>query len=516
MDDLQDVGVGVGVDLNAQTRVEVADMVMVTLECALQTAVAAGVLSQEEKDTVTQSAYLFAHRKLLGGPDVFSLTLEEIAAIHSYTQESQLYVQLNARLRNFGRDCTLHSRTLLAPLLRYLKLLLTALYKLKLSPSTTVWRGIKLPLETLGGCAEGTPVIWWGLSSTTANMGVLTDDQFLGNTGQRTLFALVTSSVVNIQPYSAVGGEEEFVAFPGTVYETVGVLGQPDLDIVHLRDSTSPPLIDFLHPQIAARLNLSRWSSISDAVSRPNPRKTEPRCFLLHARSGCILENHKHCRWRLGHSLQLHEFPDMQDGRAADHDVNLLSQGCFCWKLEVHAKGLDGLPIQACIRSDVFPQKCIAGDSDRQSRFRFYPRRRHNLEPQWIPQFLDNQTVTFKSQMNGLYLAAVERDGAWTISLSDAPDAWVLLPAAGAFTPRAAVAMVAAIAMFGGAAGALVCGGAAGAAAAVGAVALKTECVTMAASQATAAVALSVGAGAVMHGAVSPMDHNLWVDKTRQ
>merc|ERR1712146_20229 len=108
---------------------------------------------------------------------------------------------------------------------------------------------------------------------------------------------------------------------------------------------------------------------------------------------------------------------------AADHDVRLLSQGCFCWKLDVHEKGPDGHPSQACIRSDICPQDCVAGDSDGCLRIGFYAHRRHNMEPQWLPQFTDNQTVTFKCRMNDLYLMAEERDGVWTPSLSHVPDA---------------------------------------------------------------------------------------------
>jgi len=268
-------------------------------------------------------------------------------------------------------------------------------------------------------------------------------------------------------------------------------------------DTTSPLLIDFPHPQMAARIAKNHLSSTLAATSRPHPRKNEPRCYLLHARSGHILKNHKPCR-RPGRCLQLHRIFDPRTGHAADHDERVLAKGCFCWKLSAYQRGPDGCPSQGSIRSDVCPQDCIAGDSERQLRFGCYARVRDNMETQWLPQFMDDQTVTFKCQMNDLYLAAEDTDGVWTLTLSGAPDAWILVPAECAFTPRAAKAMVA---------GTVV--GSAGAASFVGGGAALYCASACTLGPDAAAAILVVGASVAMQQAVPPADDSFWVDKAR-
>jgi hypothetical protein len=47
-------------------------------------------------------------------------------------------------------------------------------------------------------------VYWWGLSSCTKSVTVLQSDDFLGCSGPRTLFAIETSSAVDISEYSYV------------------------------------------------------------------------------------------------------------------------------------------------------------------------------------------------------------------------------------------------------------------------------------------------------------------------
>lgn len=249
---------------------------LVTLGVALSFAVVAGVLDASQMARVEWLAYVFADDKLSGMVDVFGLSRHEIAAIHAYTQESGLYHELNVRLRNANRELLKH-------LFAYLKLLLTALYKLPVSTGT-YWRGVKLPLATLGSYEVDRPVIWWAFSSTTANMGVLTSPVFLGNTGPRTIFALKLSSVVNIQPYSAIGEEEELLALPGTVLKTVAVVNQgPDLDLVQLEeDTTAPSLIDFPRPTDAAVL-LSSTRPVSDVADG-----CAGAVRVDHSKTGCV------------------------------------------------------------------------------------------------------------------------------------------------------------------------------------------------------------------------------------
>ncbi len=105
---------------------------------------------------------------------------DEIAALHLYTQESPLYPILNARLRDRNRER-------IRPLIPLVKLLLTALYKLPAISGTTVYRGVKRTLKALFLPTEQTK-FWWAFSSTTTSLAVLQSEQFLGKTGERTMF----------------------------------------------------------------------------------------------------------------------------------------------------------------------------------------------------------------------------------------------------------------------------------------------------------------------------------------
>ncbi|CAF3813281.1 unnamed protein product, partial [Rotaria sp. Silwood1] len=102
------------------------------------------------------------------------LTQDESAAIHIYTMEwdeseSSLYAKLNRILRA-------PERRLLKPWFRYLKLFLTALYKLP-SVDCQLWRGVKEDLSHL--YPKGEFRIWWSFSSCTTALDVLQRPNFI-------------------------------------------------------------------------------------------------------------------------------------------------------------------------------------------------------------------------------------------------------------------------------------------------------------------------------------------------
>jgi hypothetical protein len=85
------------------------------------------------------------------------LTQEESACIQLYTMEwkptdQSLYLNLNTALRAQNRD-------LLVPYFGYLKLILSALWKLQ-SVKKTVWRGVKADLSSQ--YPVGKTFVWWG------------------------------------------------------------------------------------------------------------------------------------------------------------------------------------------------------------------------------------------------------------------------------------------------------------------------------------------------------------------
>ena len=136
------------------------------------------------------------------------LTREEAFAVHVYTQDSWFYKEVNRRLR-------LRERQSLKPFFPYLKLFLTGLHRLE-PVDDTVYRGVKLDLAAKYGVDDD--IVWWAFSSATATAGVLTSDEFLGETGPRTLFSIKVHRCVNIRRYSAMGGEDERLILPGTAF----------------------------------------------------------------------------------------------------------------------------------------------------------------------------------------------------------------------------------------------------------------------------------------------------------
>ena len=77
------------------------------------------------------------------------LTREQAAAIHFYTQESQLYKQLNATLRGKGEA----RKAKLRPFMAYHKLFMTALHQVRRICARPSWRS-RLA-QALAASAEG-------------------------------------------------------------------------------------------------------------------------------------------------------------------------------------------------------------------------------------------------------------------------------------------------------------------------------------------------------------------------
>jgi hypothetical protein len=143
-----------------------------------------------------------------------SLTPDQSAAIMLYTmdwepQDECLYVVLNAHLRAADRKK-------LKPWFLYLKLILTGLSRLP-SIKRTVYRGVKLDLSSEH--REGEQFFWWGFSSCTTEMNVLKSDQFLGDSGTRTLFHIECMNGKDIGRHSYYQTENEILLLPATYLE---------------------------------------------------------------------------------------------------------------------------------------------------------------------------------------------------------------------------------------------------------------------------------------------------------
>ena len=165
------------------------------------------------------------------------LNQQESAAIHLYTMEfdggPSLYLLLNRSLRAEVRDD-------LKPWFLYLKLFLTALYKLP-SQKRRVWRGIR-DVDLSSKYKVGTEFAWWGISSCTTDMKLLESPKFLGKTGQRTLFSIECINGKSITAHSYFKNtEQEIVLMPGSYFEVLGQLNPSSgLYIIELREIIPP------------------------------------------------------------------------------------------------------------------------------------------------------------------------------------------------------------------------------------------------------------------------------------
>ena len=170
------------------------------------------------------------------------LTSDESAAIMLYTYESMphedsLYVKLNATLRS-------EQRKNLIPWFLYLRLILTALAQLS-SKCCTVFRGVKESLWT--EYPTGKTFIWWAFSSCTSSVAVLQNEQFLGKTGERTLFHIECTTAKDIKKHSFVESEDEILLLPARQFQvTAGFDSGNGLHIVQLKE-VKPPY-DLLEP----------------------------------------------------------------------------------------------------------------------------------------------------------------------------------------------------------------------------------------------------------------------------
>ncbi|CAF2836690.1 unnamed protein product [Rotaria sp. Silwood2] len=171
------------------------------------------------------------------------LTTDESAAIHLYTMQwatsqESLFVQLNRTLRSEVRDN-------LKPWFSYLKLFLTALYKLP-SMKGTIWRGIHGDVSD----QYRKDFIWWGFSSCTETMPIL--EQFIGRSGVRTIFMVECLTGKSIRNHSFYKKENEILLMPGTYLRVVDKWSPAEgLYMIRLQE-TDPP-----HKLIASPLDFS-------------------------------------------------------------------------------------------------------------------------------------------------------------------------------------------------------------------------------------------------------------------
>ena len=166
------------------------------------------------------------------------LPLDQCASIVLYSmqwtsKETSFYHALNSMLRSPERDKAL------PPWLSFLKLFLTALAGLPTTGHRTVYRGVKLDLRDRYPLKSST--VWWGFSSCTITVSALTDEEFFGTSGTRTLFAIETDTGKDIHEFSNFPKEEEILLLPGRELKVIGYLNMGNgATMIQMREAPSP------------------------------------------------------------------------------------------------------------------------------------------------------------------------------------------------------------------------------------------------------------------------------------
>jgi surface protein len=183
--------------------------------------------------TELEVALVFATRKVTNGRSQ-GLTIDQVAAINLYTQESSFYLGLNGAFGGWGEG---GGHAAVPHYLPYMKILFGAFEALPKAPNT-VFRGIrgKSLATLLQGKGVGEELVWQAPTSTTGTSDVLRDPTFFGfgaEHGARVVFVIEMQSGVRIKSFSALGSiieyylqpfgsteqdEDEYLLPPGTTF----------------------------------------------------------------------------------------------------------------------------------------------------------------------------------------------------------------------------------------------------------------------------------------------------------
>jgi Calponin homology (CH) domain/NAD:arginine ADP-ribosyltransferase len=157
--------------------------------------------------------------KLLSPTEGAAITLY---SMENFPKEESVYHLVNAALRS-------EDRTVLKPWVPYVWLLCNALHKLPESPSTIVYRGVRLPLPDGNYLPEsmitkGKEFCLSAFTSTTLDLETLNSTAFLGPTGERVAWVMEVDSATarNIKPFSLVQKEEEVLLMPNCRFHVQG------------------------------------------------------------------------------------------------------------------------------------------------------------------------------------------------------------------------------------------------------------------------------------------------------
>ncbi|CAF2789919.1 unnamed protein product [Rotaria sp. Silwood2] len=179
-------------------------------------------------------------------PPADNLSVDQSAAIILYTMEMGnekecVYHALNSTLRN-------EDRKTLKPWFLYLRLLLSALSLLP-TLTTHVYREVRGNLQS--AYKAGEKIIWWGFSSCTTDVSVLSNYQFFGSAGVRIFFSIDCKMGKDIKNHSAFPKECEILLPAARCFQVVACLLQSsDMTIIQLKEVDSPVKLIELGSQV--------------------------------------------------------------------------------------------------------------------------------------------------------------------------------------------------------------------------------------------------------------------------
>ena len=86
-------------------------------------------------------------------------------------------------------------------------------------------------------------MIFWAFTSTTSKISVLKSPAFLGSSGPRTMFQILTWAAVDVSRFSAIGGEAEWLIPQGTALCITDILHKDasGLTVVTCEDDPDAP-----------------------------------------------------------------------------------------------------------------------------------------------------------------------------------------------------------------------------------------------------------------------------------
>jgi len=191
----------------------------------------------------------------------------------SWTVAAQsFYHMMNGALRT-------EDRSQVKPWYSALCLMCTAVKALQ--PVTGIlYRGVRGNLASK--YQKGDRVVWWAWSSCTAELNVLENEDFLGQTGERTLFEIRDAVGFDIQQFSWYKKEAEVLLPPGTEVVVTGSLNAaPGLTIIQLQMvQTDNCIIDLNKHLPAAELKVRLSLSSVRAGVRADEPAAEPDAVL--------------------------------------------------------------------------------------------------------------------------------------------------------------------------------------------------------------------------------------------